>query len=272
MGQKANLLTLRKKKEFNFINIRNKDFLYTNNFLCNLKKLFDQKKIFLANSALNILGNQTHFVLDLFFRTAKLNRFKRKILFFKKINQTKTIVKSNIFSKLYLKTLNRLKTNLIIINVNNLNKYYNKKIFLKLFFKFKRFHNALFPRRFNFFIDFLKITILFIYSKINLRFYTEIIGQIFKILPKRRHNFFFLFVEQFFKELIYEIKLTNNLNLKGVKFMLSGRIQAKPRAKFKYFQLGKIPMQSINSNIDFSKLHVYTIYGVFGLKIWIYRI
>lgn len=269
MGQKANLLTLKKKSKLNLINLQYSNFLYANIFLIFLKKLFDKKKIFLINSSLNLLGSQFVLNLNLFFRTVKINKFKKKIKKSKKNKLNNTLLRKSIIAKIYSKTLIYFKTNLIILAVLNLNKYYNKIIFLKLFFKFKRFHTRIFPRRFNFFIDFLKLSVLFVNSKINLHFYTQIIGEIFKILPKRRHNFFFLFVEQYFKILLTEIK---NLSFKGIKLMLSGRIQAKPRAKFKFFQLGKVPLQTFSVNTDFAKTHVYTVYGVFGLKIWIYKI
>jgi hypothetical protein len=269
MGQKSNILTLNKNKQsITLYNLGYNNFLYGINFLKNFKKSLEHKKIFLSKSSFNILGNQLVLNLDLFFRTVKINNFRRNILSLKKNQVFSKSIFSNIFSKIFP----NLKVNLIILSVKTLNIDFDKNLFLKLFSKFKRFHNTLFPRRFNFFIDFLKISTLFFFSKVNLKFYIEIIGQIFKILPKRRHNFFLSFIEQFFRVLIYDFKMVENSNLRGVKFMISGRIQAKPRAKFKYFQLGQIPMQSVEKNIDFSKIHVYTFYGVFGLKIWTYRV
>ena len=266
MGQKSILLTLRKNKNSNLANLQYKNFIYPIIFLRYLKKLFHQKKIFLINSSFNIAGNQTVLSLQLFFQTVRINKFKRNILFFKK-----KASKFPKFLNMYSELLAFLKTNLIFLKVINFNKYINKSAFLRLFSKFKKYHNTLFPRRFNFFIDFIKISVLFLYSKINAHFYLEILGQIFKILPKRRHNLFFSFVELFFSTLITDFQQLNTITLNGVKFMLCGRITAKPRAKFKYFQVGKIPAQSIDANIQFSKLHVYTFYGVFGLKIWTYR-
>lgn len=267
MGQKSILLTLRKNRNSNLSSLQYKNFIYPVIFLRHLKKLFYQKKIFLVNSSFNISGNQTVLDLQLFFQTVKINKFKRNILFSKR--------KTSKFQKvlnLYSEVLSFLKTNLIFLKVINFNKYIDKPVFLKLFFKFKKYHNTLFPRRFNFFIDFIKISVLFLYSRINIHFYIEILGKILKILPKRRHNLFLSFVELFFNTLITDFQKVYTATLRGVKLMLSGRIAAKPRAKFKYFQVGKIPSQSIDANIQFSKLHVYTFYGVFGLKIWTYRL
>lgn len=267
MGQKSNLLTIRKKKSLSLINLQYKNVFYPLFFLKYLKQLFDKKKIFVSNSSFSILGNQIFLTVDLFFRTVKINKFKRNIVFLKQ-----KLVKNLIISRLYHKILSFLKANLLIISIKNLNTFSNKQLFLKLFYKFKKFHITLFPRRFNFFIDFIKISVLFLYSKVNLNFYLEVLGQIFKILPKRRHNLFFTFLKQYFEILIYNIEINEKMSLKGIKFMISGRIMAKSRAKFKYFQIGKIPLQSIDSNIDFSKLHVYTFYGVFGLKLWTHRV
>ena len=267
MGQKSNLLTLRKIKNSNLVSLQYKNFIYPVNFLRHLKRLFYQKKIFLVKSSFNISGNQTVLCLQLFFQTVKINKFRRNILFVKK-----KVSQFPKFLNIHSKILSFLKTNLIFLKIVNCNKYISKPIFLRLFFKFKKYHNTLFPRRFKFFIDFIKISVLFLYSKINLQFYIEIIGQIFKILPKRRHNLFLAFIELFFNTLITDFKRFDIITLNGVKFMLCGRITAKPRAKFKYFQIGRIPVQSIDSNIQFSKLHIHTFYGVFGLKIWTYQL
>ena len=271
MGQKSNLLTLRKKKHSNFLNLQAKDFIYGNKFLKSLKKLFYLRSCFLVNSSLNILSNKTFLVLNILFSTSKINMYKKKTYFLKIKKKNKSIEDNLLLLKLYKKILNKLGTNLIFISVRNLNIQQNKSKFLNLFSKFKKYHSTLFPRRFNFFIDFLKISILFLEAKVNIQFYLETLGRVFKILPKRRHNFFLVFIQQMFKFFINESNIENSLSLKGVKFMISGRIQAKPRAKFKYFQLGKTPTQSISLNVDFSKQHVYTIYGVFGLKIWTFR-
>jgi ribosomal protein S3 len=55
--------------------------------------------------------------------------------------------------------------------------------------------------------------------------------------------------------------------IKGLKFILSGRIQAKLRSSKEIIQVGKVPSQSIEKNIEFSKIHVYTLFGAFGLKL-----
>ena len=269
MGQKSNLLTLRKKTNINFLNLQSCDLTYVNTFILFIKKFFDRKKIYLTNISFNFLSNQIVVGLSLFFRVAMLSKLKRK---YKRKGIKINLIKKKININFFKQIMARLKTNLIFLSIINLNKYYDKLLFKSFYEEFKEYHTALFPRRFNFFIDFLKITTLFRKLKIDLNFYLSVIGDIFKILPKRRHNYFLSFIQKFLKKLIDEDSRFNDKNaLRGLKFMLSGRITAKPRAKFKYFQLGKIPLQSIDSNVDFSKIHVFTIYGVFGLKLWTFR-
>ena len=57
--------------------------------------------------------------------------------------------------------------------------------------------------------------------------------------------------------------------IKGIKFSISGRILGKTRASCVKVERGAISLNTINSNNQFAKLHVYTIYGAYGLKLWI---
>ena len=51
--------------------------------------------------------------------------------------------------------------------------------------------------------------------------------------------------------------------------MINGKLKGKLRASSLKILVGKIGTQTISSEIDFSKVHVYTIYGCFGIKIWV---
>ena len=60
-------------------------------------------------------------------------------------------------------------------------------------------------------------------------------------------------------------------NLKGFKLSISGNLKGKRRGSKTHITFGQFPLQSFNKNIEFAKSHAFTIYGVFGLKIWVYR-
>lgn len=135
------------------------------------------------------------------------------------------------------------------------------------------FVSTIFSRRFNFFIDFLKLTVLFFNNNIDLKIYLKNLGRIFKFLSKRLHSRFLLFLKILF-QLLISYSLKNNINVhctRGFKFIIKGRFQAKDRASSKLIQIGSVPSQSFFCNIDFSSTHVYTLYGTFGIKIWTYR-
>jgi ribosomal protein S3 len=67
------------------------------------------------------------------------------------------------------------------------------------------------------------------------------------------------------------MKDKNISNVLGVKFIVAGRLLGKMRANSSRIQIGAVPTQSVDKYIEFSKLHVYTLYGAFGFKIWVYR-
>ena len=131
----------------------------------------------------------------------------------------------------------------------------------------------MFIRRFNFFIDFLKMTALFLKSLVPLNVYVTFLGQIFKYLTKRYHNRFLSFLKSLFSSLISLSKLKSSENsILGIKCILKGRLRGKDRASVSNLKVGVIPLQSLDKKILFHKLHIYTIYGVYGFKVWLYRL
>jgi ribosomal protein S3 len=72
------------------------------------------------------------------------------------------------------------------------------------------------------------------------------------------------------KNLFQLIVKTSDI-LKGVKVQLSGKIQGKTRATHQNIIIGNISTQTLK-NIVFEKTHIYTNYGAFGLKIWVYKL
>jgi len=66
-------------------------------------------------------------------------------------------------------------------------------------------------------------------------------------------------------------KSPKGLRIKGLKFLIQGKLKGKPRSKSFLYTVGRIPVQTVTANIDFAKSHVFTIYGVFGMKLWIFK-
>lgn len=57
----------------------------------------------------------------------------------------------------------------------------------------------------------------------------------------------------------------------GVKIAVSGRLNGAEIARREFITEGKIPLQNLRSDIDFNGTMAQTIYGVIGVKVWIYR-
>jgi small subunit ribosomal protein S3 len=58
---------------------------------------------------------------------------------------------------------------------------------------------------------------------------------------------------------------------KGVKLTLSGRLNGAEIARTETLAQGSIPLHNLRADIDFARVRANTVYGVIGIKIWIYR-
>nr|QUB01958.1 ribosomal protein S3 [Commelina communis] len=67
------------------------------------------------------------------------------------------------------------------------------------------------------------------------------------------------------------IELTEQTNTKGIKVQIAGRIDGKEIARVEWIREGRVPLQTIRAKIDYCSYPIRTIYGVLGIKIWIFR-
>ncbi len=61
------------------------------------------------------------------------------------------------------------------------------------------------------------------------------------------------------------------MNGRGIKIMVSGRLNGSEIARTEADMVGKIPLHTLRADIDFGLAVAYTIYGTVGVKVWIYR-
>nr|YP_009486748.1 ribosomal protein S3 [Piliostigma thonningii]YP_009486773.1 ribosomal protein S3 [Piliostigma thonningii]AWB12971.1 ribosomal protein S3 [Piliostigma thonningii]AWB12996.1 ribosomal protein S3 [Piliostigma thonningii] len=66
------------------------------------------------------------------------------------------------------------------------------------------------------------------------------------------------------------IELANQAGTKGVQVQIAGRIDGKEIARVEWIREGRVPLQTIRAKIDYCCYTVRTIYGVLGIKIWIF--
>ena len=115
------------------------------------------------------------------------------------------------------------------------------------------------------FYDFVKILNLIESSLIQPKVLLYVLGLIFKTLHKRKHARFFRFIKEVLKKIIER----RSSLVKGIKFIISGRLKGKPRSSISKFHIGRLTLNETNTKILNSQIHTYTLYGAFGMKLWI---
>jgi small subunit ribosomal protein S3 len=58
---------------------------------------------------------------------------------------------------------------------------------------------------------------------------------------------------------------------KGIKVQCSGRLGGAEIARREWYNEGRLPLSTIRADIDYGFAEAKTIYGVIGIKVWIYR-
>ncbi|XP_004514807.1 ribosomal protein S3 (chloroplast) [Cicer arietinum] len=66
------------------------------------------------------------------------------------------------------------------------------------------------------------------------------------------------------------IELAEQAGTKGIQVQIAGRIDGKEIARVEWIREGRVPLQTIRAKIDYCSYPVRTIYGVLGIKVWIF--
>nr|YP_009435174.1 ribosomal protein S3 [Lobelia linearis]ATG25175.1 ribosomal protein S3 [Lobelia linearis] len=66
------------------------------------------------------------------------------------------------------------------------------------------------------------------------------------------------------------IELTEKENTKGIRVQIAGRIDGKDIARVEWIREGRVPLQTIQAKIDYCFYPVQTLYGILGIKIWLF--
>jgi small subunit ribosomal protein S3 len=59
--------------------------------------------------------------------------------------------------------------------------------------------------------------------------------------------------------------------IKGIKIQVSGRLNGSEIARSECVKEGKMPLQTLRANIDYATARAKTIYGILGIKVWLYK-
>jgi small subunit ribosomal protein S3 len=66
-------------------------------------------------------------------------------------------------------------------------------------------------------------------------------------------------------------KVMSAREVRGVRFVLSGRLGGAEIARTEEIKRGSIPLQTFRADIDFAREKAHLPYGDVGIKVWIYR-
>jgi small subunit ribosomal protein S3 len=66
-------------------------------------------------------------------------------------------------------------------------------------------------------------------------------------------------------------KVMGNKTVKGVKIMVSGRLDGAQIARSEWLEKGRLPRQTIRADIDYGFGEARCTYGAVGIKVWIYK-
>nr|YP_007476389.1 Rps3 [Trithuria inconspicua]AHB38693.1 ribosomal protein S3 [Trithuria filamentosa]AHB38728.1 ribosomal protein S3 [Trithuria filamentosa]CCJ32556.1 Rps3 [Trithuria inconspicua] len=66
------------------------------------------------------------------------------------------------------------------------------------------------------------------------------------------------------------IQLAEKADVKGIQVQIAGRLNGKEMARVEWVREGRVPLQTIRAKMDYCSYPVRTIYGVLGIKVWIF--
>nr|YP_009297126.1 ribosomal protein S3 [Ceramium japonicum]AOM66469.1 ribosomal protein S3 [Ceramium japonicum] len=67
------------------------------------------------------------------------------------------------------------------------------------------------------------------------------------------------------------IQRAQKANIKGIKIQVSGRLNGAEIARKEWVREGRVPLQTLRADIDYSYTTAHTIYGVLGIKVWLFK-
>lgn len=186
-----------------------------------------------------------------------LKLYKSYILKSKKNNIKKTIrldsLSKKITENLNLFTNNKYNVVLTLQEINIVNSSKNAKNTL---INFSRFEKT------PFFLEGVSLLLPIITQKKPARLLSEFIAS---QLRTKRHNFFL----NFLKESLTFITNLKFSKIQGVKIIVKGRLNNATRSRHHLITVGKIPLITIKSKIDYFESTAFTSNGTLGIKTWV---
>lgn len=59
--------------------------------------------------------------------------------------------------------------------------------------------------------------------------------------------------------------------IKGIKIRVAGRLGGAEIARAEWYSEDSVPLHTLRANVDYGTANAYTVYGVIGIKVWVYH-
>lgn len=67
------------------------------------------------------------------------------------------------------------------------------------------------------------------------------------------------------------VQRSQKANVQGIKVQISGRLNGAEIARSEWIREGRVPLQTLRADIDYSYKTAQTIYGILGVKVWLFK-
>lgn len=67
------------------------------------------------------------------------------------------------------------------------------------------------------------------------------------------------------------IQRAQKSNIKGIKIQIGGRLNGAEIARKEWVREGRVPLQTLRADIDYAYTRAQTIYGILGVKVWLFK-
>ena len=244
--------TANNKEEFSLLTYKN------NKLLIYLTKVFDSQNYWVNQIKLDSSKKRLNIFVS-FYKT----KDKLKIPSQNELMQVKKLINKNVLINLNLYE----KSKTIKLKTQNLNKQLSTRINNDSNYKLELKNTLLKLKPFlknQSFQETIHALLVIATNPFSANLLNKIITN-FLTENKKQHNFFLSFIK---KSLIILIK-TRLSKINGVKIIINGRLNGRPRARKTLITIGTVPQQSIKNKIDYAESTAYTKNGTFGVRSWI---
>ena len=133
----------------------------------------------------------------------------------------------------------------------------NQKIWRKKLLLLKKYQKN------KFFKEAINILLISVKIKNSSQLLAEFVAK--QLATLARQSYFLIFLKRTFLIFLN----TSESKISGIKLLINGRFNGKPRARNQIITVGNIPTQKLSTNINYHQSTAFSSNGTFGVKVWI---